>query len=232
MALQIARRVAAGFAGEGVRVTRAAETGSALAPHRASRTATPALLASQRADGSWPRIPDEPYSSPTATGLALTALTAGGLGPQDTAVAHGLRLSALVSSLYQDPALLAFLTTVLGSEVSTVRDPVERHVLNILHGEGDTHGAHTDDHPPRPGPLLESPPHPDDGGLLEFRPGHPGLDDLDSAASRRAHHRPGEGYPSDTPADRPGGVPHPCLQSGEHAEGDEWAGDGFACVTA
>ncbi|MCY0947640.1 hypothetical protein [Streptomyces antarcticus] len=85
------------------------------------------------------------------------------------------------------------LTTVLGSEVSTVRDPVERHALNILHREGDTHGAHTDDHPPRPGPLLESPPHPDDGGLLEFHPGHPGLDDLDSAASRRAHHRPGEG---------------------------------------
>lgn len=158
MALQIARRVAAGFAGEGVRVTRAAETGSALAPHRASRTATPALLASQRADGSWPRIPDEPYSSPTATGLALTALTAGGLGPQDTAVAHGLRLSALVSSLYQDPALLAFLTTVLGSEVSTVRDPVERHVLNILHGEGDTHGAHTDDHPLAL--VLFSNPHP------------------------------------------------------------------------
>ncbi|MCJ0868580.1 hypothetical protein [Streptomyces sp. AP-93] len=69
----------------------AAETGSAIAPHRASRTATPALLASQRADGGWPRIPDEPYSSPTATGLALTALTASGLGPQDTAVAHGLR---------------------------------------------------------------------------------------------------------------------------------------------
>ncbi|XMS38480.1 hypothetical protein ACLF6K_23390 [Streptomyces xanthophaeus] len=85
---------------------------------------------------------------------------------------------------------------MLGSKVSAVRDPVERHVLNILHREGDTHGAHTDDHPPRPGPLLESPPHPDDGGLLEFHPGHPGLDDLDSAASRRArHHRPGEGYP-------------------------------------
>ncbi|MBT2470943.1 hypothetical protein J7E97_24535 [Streptomyces sp. ISL-66] len=66
-----------------------------------------------------------PTPAPTATGLALTALTAGGLGPQDTAVAHGLRLSALVSSLYQDPALLAFLTTVLGSEVSAMRDPVE-----------------------------------------------------------------------------------------------------------
>ncbi|WP_327257242.1 prenyltransferase/squalene oxidase repeat-containing protein [Streptomyces sp. NBC_01244] len=69
----------------------AAEIGPALAPHPVSRTATPGLLASQRADGGWSRIPGEPYSSPTATGLALTALTSGGLGPQDTAVARGLR---------------------------------------------------------------------------------------------------------------------------------------------
>ncbi|MGA5193119.1 hypothetical protein [Streptomyces exfoliatus] len=68
----------------------AAEIGPALAPHAVSRAAIPALLASQRADGGWPRILDEPYSSPTATGLALTALTAGGLGPHDTAVARGL----------------------------------------------------------------------------------------------------------------------------------------------
>jgi len=35
-----------------------------------------ALLRAQRADGGWPRLPDEVYSSPTATGLALTALAA------------------------------------------------------------------------------------------------------------------------------------------------------------
>ncbi|MGW7029106.1 hypothetical protein ACWGFX_18195 [Streptomyces xanthophaeus] len=35
-----------------------------------------ALLHAQRADGGWPRLADEAYSSPTATGLALTALTA------------------------------------------------------------------------------------------------------------------------------------------------------------
>nr|WP_315890236.1 hypothetical protein [Streptomyces sp. P9(2023)] len=122
------------------------------------------------------------------------------------------RESPLVSDLYQDTTLLAFLTSVLGSEVSTVRDPVERHVLNILHREGDTHGAHTDDHPLALVLFLESPPHPDDGGLLEFHPGHPDLDELDSAASRRVHHRPGEGYllRSDrtahrvTPLNRPG----------------------------
>ncbi|MFD3870797.1 hypothetical protein [Streptomyces sp. NPDC058623] len=90
-----------------------------------------------------------------------------------------MHLSALVSSLYQDPALLAFLTTVLGSEVSTVRDSVERHVLNILHRKGDTHGAHTDDHP-----LT----------LVLFS------------------------------------SPHPTPKTA--AEGDEWTGDGFACVTA
>lgn len=36
-----------------------------------------ALLGSQRADGGWPRILGDPYSSPTATGLALSALTTG-----------------------------------------------------------------------------------------------------------------------------------------------------------
>jgi len=35
-----------------------------------------ALLHAQRADGGWPRFAGEAYSSPTATGLALTALTA------------------------------------------------------------------------------------------------------------------------------------------------------------
>ncbi|WRZ88128.1 hypothetical protein OHB54_03120 [Streptomyces sp. NBC_01007] len=122
------------------------------------------------------------------------------------------RESLLISGLYQDAGLLAFLASVLGGEVTTVRDPVERHVLNILHQEGDTHGAHTDDYPLALVLFLEAPPRPEDGGLLEFSPGRQDLDELNSAAARRAHHRPGEGYllRSDrtahrvTPLNRPG----------------------------
>ena len=39
----------------------------------------------EQPDGGWPRIPGEPYSSPTATGLALTALTTSGHDPHGEA---------------------------------------------------------------------------------------------------------------------------------------------------
>ncbi|MGW6389682.1 HalD/BesD family halogenase [Streptomyces sp. NPDC055103] len=89
---------------------------------------------------------------------------------------------------------------------------VERHVLNVLHRPGDTHGAHTDDYPLALVLFLEAPPHPADGGLLEFHPGRGDLDALDAPGTHRAHHRPGDAYVlrSDrtahrvTPLDRPG----------------------------
>ncbi|MFJ5675775.1 prenyltransferase/squalene oxidase repeat-containing protein [Streptomyces sp. NPDC093097] len=71
----------------------AAEIGTAVDAPPGRSAAARALLASQRPDGGWPRIPGEPYSSPTATGLALTALTAHpaeDVGTTDAAVAHGL----------------------------------------------------------------------------------------------------------------------------------------------
>lgn len=52
----------------------AAEISTLLPPGPHTRTTTRALLAAQHADGGWPRIPGEPCSSPTATGLAVTAL--------------------------------------------------------------------------------------------------------------------------------------------------------------
>ncbi|MFF7635790.1 prenyltransferase/squalene oxidase repeat-containing protein [Kitasatospora sp. NPDC008050] len=55
------------------------------------RGAATALLAAQRPDGGWPRIPDEPYSSPTATGLALTALTTDALDVPETALHRAVR---------------------------------------------------------------------------------------------------------------------------------------------
>lgn len=60
---------------------------------------------------------------------------------------HIARESPLISALYRDTGLLALLTALHGTDVRPVEEPVERHVLNILHNPGDTHGAHTDDYP-------------------------------------------------------------------------------------
>ncbi|MFE2552274.1 prenyltransferase/squalene oxidase repeat-containing protein [Streptomyces sp. NPDC059355] len=69
----------------------AAKMGPAVASPAARRAALVELLATQRAEGGWPRIPGEPYSSPTATGLALSALTAGGHIVPDTALEQAVR---------------------------------------------------------------------------------------------------------------------------------------------
>ncbi|MFC8448216.1 hypothetical protein [Kitasatospora sp. NPDC057223] len=56
-----------------------------------SRAAGPGLAAAQRPDGGWPRIPGEPYSSPAATGLALTAYCAGHLDLSEAALQRAVR---------------------------------------------------------------------------------------------------------------------------------------------
>lgn len=120
--------------------------------------------------------------------------------------------SPLITRLYADRELTGLLSCLLGEAVVAVHDPVERHVLNILHRPGDTHGAHTDDYPLALVLFLEAPSNPADGGLVEFHPGRGDLDALDAPGTRRVHHRPGDGYllRSDrtahrvTPLSRPG----------------------------
>lgn len=93
-----------------------------------------------------------------------------------------------------------------------MHDPVERHVLNVLHRPCDTHRAHTDGHPLAVVLFPESPPHPTDGGLLEFHPGRADLAALDSPpAGRRippvlnfAYTAPGRHISFTTPPDRSG----------------------------
>lgn len=106
-------------------------------------------------------------------------------------IAHA---SPVITRLYEDRDLMRLLSSLLGEAVVAVHDPVERHVLNVLHRPGDTHGAHTDDYPLALVLFLEAPPHPADGGLLEFHPGRADLDALGAPGARRVHHRPGDGY--------------------------------------
>ncbi|WP_254705885.1 HalD/BesD family halogenase [Streptomyces vilmorinianum] len=114
------------------------------------------------------------------------------------------RESHLIPELYADAALSHLLATLTAERVVAVPDLLERHVLNILHREGDTHGAHTDDYPYALVLFLESPATPSDGGLLEFAPRAASLTALNTADSRAAHHHPGDAYllRSDTTAHR------------------------------
>ncbi|PWK70972.1 hypothetical protein BCL76_10477 [Streptomyces sp. CG 926] len=112
--------------------------------------------------------------------------------------------SELLPRLYADEDLLSLLGRLTGQAVTSVPDPVERHVLNILHQEGDTHGGHTDDHPYALVLFLEAPGRPEDGGLLEYTPGTPRLDALGTPAAVTGHHHAGDAYllRSDTTAHR------------------------------
>ncbi|WP_328540636.1 HalD/BesD family halogenase [Streptomyces sp. NBC_00344] len=125
---------------------------------------------------------------------------------------HIAQESTLISTLYRDTALLALLAAVHGTDVLPVEEEVERHVLNILHNPGDTHGAHTDDYPLALVLFIAAPPETADGGLLEFNPGHQDLTALDEPGTRQIHHQAGDAYllRSDltahrvTPLNRPG----------------------------
>ncbi|OKJ94983.1 hypothetical protein AMK26_30625 [Streptomyces sp. CB03234] len=112
--------------------------------------------------------------------------------------------SRIIPEAYADEGLRALLSALTGDEITGVPDQVERHVLNILHRRGDTHGAHTDDYPYALVLFLEAPGAPDDGGLLEYVPRAASLRDLDAPSVRAVHHRPGDAYllRSDTTAHR------------------------------
>ncbi|PKV90089.1 hypothetical protein [Streptomyces sp. TLI_146] len=114
------------------------------------------------------------------------------------------RESRLIPRLYRDAQLLGLLAEITDLDVVPVRDRLERHVINVLHQQGDTHGAHTDDYPLALVLFTETPNNPADGGLLEYAAHSTGLHILDTRAARRAHHRPGDGYllRSDTTAHR------------------------------
>lgn len=101
--------------------------------------------------------------------------------------------SSLIPALYTDPGLLAFLSGVAGDEVLPVPDPVENHVLNVLHEMGDIHGGHVDTYAFAFNLCIEAP-GPGGGGELEMVPGSTVLAELDGDAVRRVAVEPGEAY--------------------------------------
>lgn len=97
-------------------------------------------------------------------------------------------LAPMISSLYADRRLIDGLGRLVGLELIEADDPVERHVLNVLHRSGDTHGLHTDDYPLALVLFLESPRCEEGCGHLEF------FDACRAGHSSLKSHDPGDAY--------------------------------------
>lgn len=91
--------------------------------------------------------------------------------PRHMTTVSGLAIaerSPAIVDLYNDSRLVSGISRVVGRTLEAAGDPVERHVLNMLHEAGDTHGFHTDDYPVALVLFIESPNCPDGCGKLEF----------------------------------------------------------------
>jgi len=97
------------------------------------------------------------------------------------------RAPAIVE-LYHSDRLKSSISALIGRDLETAADPVERHVINMLHQGGDTHGYHLDDYPIALVLFIESPDCPDGCGQLEFCP-------VDGPhATQTASHHVGDAY--------------------------------------
>lgn len=93
--------------------------------------------------------------------------------PRHMTTVSGLAIaerSPTIVEFYHDSTLIERISDVVGQRLQAAGDPVERHVLNMLHEAGDTHGFHTDDYPVALVLFIESPDCPDGCGRLEFCP--------------------------------------------------------------
>ncbi len=93
--------------------------------------------------------------------------------PRHMTTVSGLAIaerSEAIVELYHDSTLIERISSVVGQSLDPAGDPVERHVLNMLHQAGDTHGFHTDDYPVALVLFIESPDCPEGCGRLEFCP--------------------------------------------------------------
>ncbi len=94
----------------------------------------------------------------------------------------------LIARLYEHHGLLSHIGSQLAMQIRTADDPIERHVLNILHKRGDTHGLHVDDYPIALVMFLESPACTEGCGHLQYHP-------ADTPEQVSSHgHAPGDAY--------------------------------------
>lgn len=93
----------------------------------------------------------------------------------------------LITELYFDQQLLRALQHLIGMPLGFADDLVERHVLNVLHRDGDTHGFHVDDYPIALVLFVESPNCAERCGQLEVCPSGP-------YAPMLASHEAGDAY--------------------------------------
>jgi len=100
-------------------------------------------------------------------------------------------LSSIVPLLYTDPHLLQFFSAIAGESVYTVQDPGENYLINLLHQEGDTHGAHVDTYAYAWITMIDAP-NEEDGGGLELVPGSTDQKALDEPNVIRLWLQPGD----------------------------------------
>jgi len=86
--------------------------------------------------------------------------------------------SRFIPGIYNDPAILDFLSNVVGERVLPLVDDIDRYVINQLGKSSDTFGAHYDDYPLSFVIILESP-GPEGGGYAEMVPNATALSDLE-----------------------------------------------------
>lgn len=129
----------------------------------------------------WARAKRRDFEMECMGGTPRHMTTLGGIEIAET--------TPLIETLYRDPGLTAALGRLVGLDLQLAADPVERHVLNVLHRSGDTHGLHTDDYPLALVMFIESPSCEEGCGHLEFF-------DVCSAghSSSTKSHSPGDAY--------------------------------------
>jgi len=91
--------------------------------------------------------------------------------PRHMTTVSGLAIaenSPAIVGLYHDVELVESISRLIERDLEPADDPVERHVLNMLHQGGDTHGFHTDDYPVALVMFIESPDCNLGCGRLEF----------------------------------------------------------------
>jgi hypothetical protein len=102
--------------------------------------------------------------------------------------------SSLIPMIYNDPELLKYLSALAGEEVLPVPDKNENHVVNILHKDGDLHGAHIDTYAYAFNIVIESPPAETGGGELEVYFGCQAVADIENEPATTFHFEPGDAY--------------------------------------